>query len=763
MSARASIPLTRSGRQGRSVRASLEAVKTKTPFHPIAPVWKPILSAAKVRIDLQHVDRPQFLLSRPLDIPEAFRYNPASFSTSIDTDQRTLSCQRHTFPPALEPALAQTLAQTFRFLSADGVQAAKSGHPGMPMGCADIAAVLMSRFLRWDPKDPSWFNRDRFVLSAGHGSMLLYSMLHVAGILPLEELKNFRQFGSETPGHPEYGDVPGVDVTTGPLASGFATAVGLALGEGMLAGRYNGDADGQDLVDHFTYVIMGDGCNMEGLSNEAASLAGHLKLSKLIAIYDDNEISIEGDTALAFTENVNARYEALGWHVQDIDGHDHEAIAAAIVAAQEDERPSLIVAHTTIGKGAPHKAGSASTHGEPLGEDEIVAAKEAIGWPTEPFIIPHEVCEIAAGLQQRWAAVRADWDTRYAAYVDTCPDKAAELTRIIEGKLPEDWEDATPEYEPGESIATRSSGGKVMNAFGKVIPELVGGSADLAPSTKTIIKEEPWPGFVEPGNYVGRNIHFGVREHAMGFITNGLALHGLVPFGATFMVFHDYMRPAIRLAAIQRLGCIWVYTHDSFYVGEDGPTHQPVEHFAAIRAIPRVHLMRPCDANEAAYAWCYAIARRDAPTALAMTRQNLPTLDRTDMNCACQTLRGGYVLSDEDGADLVLVATGSEVHLALDVAAALREGGRPVRVVSIPCLDLFNEQDEAYRESVIPAGTKRVVLEAGIRMGWEGILGENGVFIGREDFGASGPMKILAEEFGFTAPAVLERIAAAGL
>ena len=665
--------------------------------------------------------------------------------------------------PALDPALAQKLAQTLRFLSADSVQAAKSGHPGMPMGCADIAAVLLSRFLRWDPKDPMWFNRDRFALSAGHGSTLLYSMLHLAGILPLEQLKLFRQYGSETPGHPEYGDVPGVDVTTGPLASGFATAVGLALAEGMLAGRYNGEGAGQDVVDHFTYVIMGDGCNMEGLSNEAASLAGHLKLGKLIAIYDDNEISIEGDTALAFTENVNARYEALQWHVQDIDGHDHEAIAAAILAAQQDPRPSLIVAHTIIGKGAPNKAGTAATHGEPLGEEELLAAKQAAGWPTEPFTIPHEACEISAALQERWDAERQAWDAKYVAYAEACPEKAAELTRIVEGRLPEDWEDATPEFAPGESIATRSSGGKVMNAFGAVIPELVGGSADLAPSTKTIIKEGLWPGFVAPGDFVGRNIHFGVREHAMGFIVNGLALHGLVPFGATFMVFHDYMRPAVRLSAIQRLGCIWVYTHDSFYVGEDGPTHQPIEHLAAIRSIPRVHLMRPADANEAAYAWCYAIARRDAPTALALTRQNLPTIDRTEMTCACQTLRGGYVLSDDDGADLVLIATGSEVQLALDVAKALRDSGRKVRVVSIPCLDLFNEQDEAYRASVIPAGTKRVVMEAGIRMGWEGILGENGLFIGREDFGASGPMKVLAEKFGFTAPSVLEHIAAKGL
>jgi transketolase len=668
--------------------------------------------------------------------------------------------------PAIDAALAQNISNTIRFLSADGVQAAKSGHPGMPMGCADIAAVLLTRFMRWDPKDLSWFNRDRFALSAGHGSMLLYSMLYLGGILPLEELKNFRQLGSKTPGHPEYGDVPGVDVTTGPLASGFATGVGLTLAEAMLAERYHeGD---HTPVDHYTYVIMGDGCQMEGLSNEAASFAGHMQLGKLIAFYDDNEISIEGSTNLAFTENVNQRYDALGWHVQDIDGHNHDAIAAAIVAAQADPRPSMIVCHTTIGQGAPNKAGTASSHGEPLGEEEIIAAKAKIGWSSETFHVPADVLAYRDEiLPAAFAQERAAWDERYVAYQAACPAKASELARIIEGKLPENWEDATPDFAPGDSVATRSSGGAVMNAFGKAIPELVGGSADLAPSTKTEIKEEPWPNFAGPGHYANRNLHFGVREHAMGFVVNGLALHGFVPFGATFMVFHDYMRSAVRLSALQGLGCIWVYTHDSFYVGEDGPTHQPIEHLAAMRSIPRLHVMRPGDANEAAYAWRHAIARRNGPTAMAMTRQNLPTLDRAELGCACQTLRGGYVLRDADNAEMILVATGSELSLAMEAADALTAKGRAVRVVSMPCLDLFQEQPAEYQASVLPKSiANRVVIEAGIRMGWEGIMysaGGKGLFLGREDFGSSGPMKVLAEKYGFTPNAVVENIEKAGL
>jgi len=665
--------------------------------------------------------------------------------------------------PAVDAVLAEKIANTIRFLAADGVQAANSGHPGMPLGCADIATVLLTRFLRVDPADATWFNRDRFILSAGHGSMLQYSMLHLLGFLPLGELRNFRQFGSLTPGHPEVGHVPGVDATTGPLGAGFSAGVGLALAERMLAARYN--RDGAEAVDHFVYTIMGDGCHMEGLTNEAASLAGHLKLGKIIAFYDDNEISIEGSTDLAFTEDVNGRYTAMGWHVQDIDGHDHEAIAAATVAAQADERPSIIVCHTTIGKGAPTKAGTASSHGEPLGADEIAAGKEAAGWPAEKFHVPAEVTEYFALRGRELGAVRAAWDGTLAALEAADGEAAAALRCVIAGELPDGWQDAMPIYPAdAKGIATRASGGLVINAFADAIETLVGGSADLAPSTKTEIKNGKWTEFVDAGSYAGRNIHFGVREHAMGNIVNGLALHGLVPFGATFMVFHDYMRPAVRLAAIQKCPSIFVYTHDSFYVGEDGPTHQPVEHMAAMRSIPGLHVMRPCDANEVAQAWRCAIGRSDGPTALALTRQNLPTLDRTVYGVADGVARGGYVLRDDEGADLLLIASGSEVHLALEVADRLGEQGRAVRVVSMPCLDIFAEQSAEYQQSVLPpAMTKRVVMEAGIEQGWGRILGAGGVFVGMDGFGASAPCDELAEHFGFTASSVCERIAAAGL
>ncbi|NLF32379.1 MAG: transketolase [Planctomycetes bacterium] len=661
------------------------------------------------------------------------------------------------------PELAGKIANTIRFLSADGVQAAKSGHPGMPMGCADIATVLWTRFVRLDPADPMWFNRDRVVLSAGHGSMLLYSMLHFCGFLTKADLQQFRQFASRTPGHPEYGDVPGVDVTAGPLAAGFASAVGMALAEAMLAERYNTDA--HKVVDHYTYVIMGDGCQMEGLSNEAASLAGHLKLGKLIALYDDNEISIEGSTDLAFTENVNARYEALGWHVQDIDGHDHEAIAAAIQAAQAvTDKPSLIVAHTTIGRGAPTLAGSAKVHGEPLGEAELTAAKAAIGWPAESFHVPADVETLFAGRRKQWAAMRKAWDRTFGAYLAAEAERGAELARLIAGRLPDGWEQARPTFTPADTMATRASGGKVLNAFAAVVDSLAGGSADLEPSNKTLVTKGKYATWIAPGRYAGRNIHFGVREHAMGHVANGLALHGLRPYCATFMVFHDYMRPALRLAALMHLPTVFIYTHDSIFVGEDGPTHQPIEHHAAIRAIPRIELLRPCDANEVAYAWQHALARADGPTCLSLTRQNLPTLDRTKYGAAEGVLKGGYILDDEAGADLVLIASGSEVHLAIDAAALLRKKGRKLRIVSMPGLKLFAAQPKAYRDTVLPpALTRRVVLEAGIVQGWEGLLGGEGLFIGLDDFGASGPMAVLAEQFGLTAPKVVQRIEKAGL
>ncbi len=667
--------------------------------------------------------------------------------------------------PAVAPELAQKISNTLRFLSADAVQQANSGHPGLPMGCADIATVLLTRFLRIDPNDPGWIDRDRFVLSAGHGSALLYSMLFLAGYLTLDDLRGFRQLDSKTPGHPEYGETPGVDMTAGPLAAGFATGVGMSLAESMLAETYNSPK--YEIINHFTYVLMGDGCNMEGLSNEAASLAGHLKLGRLIAIYDDNEISIEGSTDLAFTEDVNARYEALGWHVIDVpDGHDHESIAAAIMEAQKElTRPSLIVCHTKIGKGCPNKEGSAKTHGEPLGEEELLAAKQAASWPEEKFSAPVEVMEYFEKRKAEWRNARKQWDELFAAYESHHKSLAKEFTRVLTKEPPKMWKQSLPIYAPGTQIATRNAGGEVMNALGEVYPEFVGGSADLAPSTKTEVKTGQYPEFVSPGNFLGRNLHFGVREHAMGHITNGLALHGgFIPFCATFMVFHDYMRPSLRMAALMRQQVIHVYTHDSIFVGEDGPTHQPVEHLAAIRSIPRVYLFRPCDANETAFAWQYAMSRKDGPTALALSRQKLPILDRDQFGSAEGVLKGGYVLAREDEGreEILIIATGSEVHLAIELLEMLREAGRKVRLVSMPCLDLFKSQPANARNLVIPKYIKkRVVIEAGIIQGWEGLLGDKGVFVGLDDFGTSGPYKALAEKYGFTADAVLDKLAEA--
>lgn len=667
--------------------------------------------------------------------------------------------------PAMDAALASKVANTIRFLSADGVQAANSGHPGLPMGCAEIATVLLSRVMRIDPNDDKWINRDRFVLSAGHGSMLLYSMLYLAGYIELDELKNFRQLGSKTAGHPEHGETPGVDMTAGPLGAGFSSAVGMAIAERMLADAYN--TPKYDVMDHYTYLLMGDGCMMEGVTQEAASLAGHLKLGRLIAIYDDNEISIEGSTDLSFTEDVPARFKAMGWDIHDVaDGHDMEAIASAIEAAQKIwDKPSLIIAHTRIGKGSPAMEGTHDVHGAPLGEEELSAAKKACGLPDEMFHVPEEVIAWAKDQRETWRGVRAKWDKMYEAYAKAHRTIAKEFERVIKGELPKQWKHATPEFPAGEAMATRISGGKVMNAFGEAIPELVGGSADLAPSTKTEIKTGQYPDFIAPGNFLGRNIHFGVREHGMGGIVNGMALHGgLIPFGSTFMVFHDYMRPALRLSALMRKRTIWVYTHDSIFVGEDGPTHQPVETLAAMRAIPHLDVFRPCDANETAYAWQYAIARTDGPTALALSRQNLTTLDRERMAPAKETLKGAYILDDEADkpAEILLMASGSEVHLALEVAGILREAGRFVRVVSVPSLDVFNRQSEGYRKRILPKRLKkRCVLEAGIIQGWEGVLGENGVFIGMDDFGASGPAGKVAEKFGFTAEKVLDKLAEA--
>ena len=661
--------------------------------------------------------------------------------------------------------LSLKIAETIRWLAADAVQAANSGHPGLPMGCADIAAVLLSRYLFTDPDDDKWCNRDRFVLSAGHGSTLLYSMLCLAGYISLDDLKKFRQFGSLTPGHPEFGYTKGVDFTTGPLGAGFAAAVGMALSERILGEMFN--TPKFEIEDHFTYVLMGDGCNEEGITQEAASLAGHLKLGRLIAIYDSNGIQIDGGTDLSFTESVKGRYEADGWHVQEIDGHNHAEIAQAIQAAQEERnRPSLIIAKTIIGKGAVNKQGTSKVHGAPLGGEEILEGKKAVNWPTDGFYIPQEVLDFFAKRSEELRAVRKQWDETLAAFAAKHATLAREFNRFMRGELPQNWKRATPVFEAdAKGIASRASGAKVLAALGEAIPELLGGSADLAESTKTVISDGKYTDFIAPDMYLGRNIHFGVREHAMGQICNGIAAHGgLIPFCSTFMVFSDYLRPAIRLAALSKLRTLFIFTHDSIYVGEDGPTHQPIEHLASMRCIPNVQVFRPADANETAWSYQYALARTDGPTVLALSRQNLPTLDRTVFADAKNTLRGGYILErDPEGlAEICLIASGSEVHLAVEVANVLRESGRKVRVVSMPSLDVFKLQADSYRRTVLPMRIrKRVVIEAGVINGWEGILGDKGLFIGMNDFGVSGPAAAVAEHFGFTVDKILDKLAEA--
>ncbi len=666
-------------------------------------------------------------------------------------------------PPSTE--LSKKIADTIRFLSADGVQKANSGHPGMPMGAAEIATVLMTRFLRIDPKDDKWMNRDRFVLSAGHASMLLYSMLYLQGYLTMEDLQDFRQLGSRTPGHPEHGETPGVDASTGPLGGGFAMAVGMATAERMLAETFN--TPKFDVIDHYTYVLAGDGCHMEGVSYEAASLAGHLGLGRLIVIYDANQVTIDGQTGLAFTEDVAGRYRAMQWHVQEIDGQNVEAITTAIENAQnEKDKPSVIIARTTIALGAPKKAGTSSAHGEPLGVDELRAAKEARGWPLEDFYVPQEVKDYMDIRRGEWMAMRQEWNDLFAAYDKKHHSTARELLRVIAGDLPKQWKNAVAEFPAGKPMATRSAGGSVMNQLGTVIPELVGGSADLTPSNKTEIKTGEYPDFINTGSFLGRNIHFGVREHAMGWFIDGMALHGgLIPFCSTFMVFHDYQRPPVRLAALMNLRSIFVYTHDSFMVGEDGPTHEPVEHLASMRAIPRMHVWRPADANETIFAWQSAVERRDGPTVLSLSRQDLPVLDRGVYAPAKEALKGMYLLDNEGDkqAEILIIASGAEVHLGLSVAAKLREQGRAVRVVSAPCLEVFKQLADGYRKKVLPKRMKkRLVMEAGVVQGWEGILGDSGMFIGMDDFGYSGKPAAVAEKLGFTVDAVMQKIAHAG-
>ncbi|MBK7448607.1 MAG: transketolase [Anaerolineales bacterium] len=649
------------------------------------------------------------------------------------------------------PELQNKAINTLRFLSADGVQKANSGHPGLPMGAAAMAFTIWTRHLRHNPRNPKWMGRDRFILSGGHGSMLLYSLLHLTGYdLSLEQLQNFRQWGSLTPGHPEYGWTPGVELTTGPLGAGLSSGVGMAIAAAHLAAVFN--KPGHELLDSYIYAIVTDGDLMEGVASEAASLAGHLSLGRLIYLYDDNKISIDGSTDLAFTEDRAKRFEAYGWHIQHVaDGNDVEAIDAAIKVAKADPRPSLILCRTIIGFGSPNRQGTQKAHGEPLGDDELNAAKDNLGWPKEPrFLIPEDVQVFYRKAVERGRELEADWKMRREAYARLFPELGAEFNRrLIMGKLPEGWEATIPTFpvDP-KGMATRAASGKVINAIAAKLPELLGGSADLAPSNNT--KIDGLPAF-QKDSHAGRNFHFGVREHAMGSILNGMAVYGgLIPYGATFLVFADYMRAAVRLAALSHYPSIFIFTHDSIGLGEDGPTHQPVEHLTSLRLIPNLVVLRPADANETAQAWKVAISRRDGPTVLALTRQNLPTLESPNL-----VEKGAYVLKDFGKPEIILMASGSEVSLILDAAQKLAEEGKGVRVVSFPSWELFEKQDEAYRESVLPKSIqKRLAVEAGTSLGWERYAKST---ISIDRFGASAPAKVIFEKLGFTVENVIAK------
>jgi transketolase len=657
-------------------------------------------------------------------------------------------------------SLDQLCINTIRTLVMDSVQKANSGHPGLPMGMADVAYVLWTRFLRHNPANPAWPNRDRFILSAGHGSMLLYSLLYLTGYdLPLEELKSFRQWDSLTPGHPEYRHTPGVETTTGPLGQGFANGVGFAVAERFLAATFN--RPDFPILNHFTYAIVSDGDLMEGVSHEAASLAGHLGLGKLVYFYDDNEISIEGSTDIAFTEDVPARFRAYDWHVQELDAYDLEGIEAAIRAAQEEaERPSLIVCHAHIAYGSPNKQDSADAHGAPLGEEEVRLTKEALGWPADAqFVVPADALAAFRQAIKQGQQTEAEWRELFERYKEAYPEEAALLETLWTGELPGGWIETLPAFNLNDGpMATRNASGKVLNSIAGSLPTLIGGSADLAPSTKTFLNNV---GEFQRGTPAGRNLRFGVREHAMGSILNGLALHGgVVPYGGTFLVFSDYMRPPVRLAAMMGLPVVFFWTHDSVWVGEDGPTHQPVEHIAALRAIPNLVVLRPADANETVAAWRIALERRDGPTALLLSRQKLPVLFETTQNPFEKVSRGGYILVESSGvSNALIVASGSEVHVALEARELLAEKGIGVRIVSMPSWELFDAQPVEYRDSVLPPPVKsRLAIEAGVTMGWEKYVGPAGDVIGLDRYGASAPYKVLMEKLGFTALAVAERV-----
>ena len=645
--------------------------------------------------------------------------------------------------------LDQLCINTIRFLSVDAVQKANSGHPGMPLGAAPMAYALWTRLLKHNPRNPAWFDRDRFVLSAGHGSMLLYSLLHLTGYeLSLEEIKRFRQWSSKAPGHPERGHTPGVEVTTGPLGQGFANAVGMALAEAQLAARYN--RPGFEIIDHATYAIASDGDLMEGVASEAASLAGHLRLGKLTCLYDDNEVTLAAGTSVTFTEDRARRFEAYGWHTISVaDGNDLDAIDAALQAARKEaERPSLILVRTHIGYGSPHKQDSFEAHGSPLGEEEVRLTKKALGWPAEPtFRIPDAALEHFREALPNGARAEAEWNARMAAYAKAFPELAAELQRRVRGELPPGWDADIPVFDAdAKGVATRAASGKVMNAIAPRLPALIGGSADLDPSTYTELK-----------GMDGRNVHFGVREHAMGAIVNGMAAHGgTIPYGATFLIFSDYMRPPIRLAALMGLHVVHVFTHDSIALGEDGPTHQPVEQLAGLRAIPNLTVIRPGDANETAIAWRVALETRDRPVALVLSRQNLPTLDRSRYASADGLRRGAYVLSDAfDGKPrLILIASGSEVGLIAAAGQRLKEENIPVRLVSMPSWELFEAHSREYRDSVLPPSIPRLAVEAGVAQGW---LRYANAMLGVDRFGASAPGGEMLENYDFTVENVCKR------
>ena len=672
--------------------------------------------------------------------------------------------------------LDQTCIDTLRFLAVDAVQKANSGHPGLPLGAAPMAYVLWTRLLKHDPADPHWPDRDRFVLSAGHGSMLLYGLLHLTGYdLSLEDIQQFRQWGSRTPGHPERGMTPGVEVTTGPLGQGFANAVGMAIGEAHLAARYN--RPGFDVVDHATYALVSDGDLMEGVASEAASLAGHLRLGGLVCLYDDNRVTLSAGTDIAFTEDRARRFDAYGWHTQVVaDGNDLEAIDRALRAARaETARPSLILVRTHIGYGSPHKQDTFEAHGSPLGEDEVRLTKEHLGWPAQPpFLVPDAARAHYREALARGATAKAAWKGVFDAYAREHPDLARALLDEWNATLASDWDADLPRFPAdAKGIATRIASGKAMNAIAARVPALIGGSADLDPSTYTALAglgdfESPSLPAGDPQgsdgggwSYAGRNLHFGVREHAMGAIMNGLAAHGgVLPFGATFLTFSDYMRPAIRLAALMELHVVYVFTHDSIALGEDGPTHQPIEHLASLRAMPHLLVIRPGDANETVVAWRVAIEARDRPVALVLTRQAVPTLDRTRYASADGLRQGAYVLADPpDGApDVILIASGSEVGLVVAAAQTLAAQQLKARVVSMPCFELFDAQPAAYRESVLPLTLRtRLAVEVGATQGWQRYVGDGGDVMGIDRFGASAPGPTLLREFGFTIDEVCRR------